>query len=170
MHASSLRGLELLIDVTHALERHIRTKQSIDKCEKRTGGHLVSSDLIAGVEEKKRDDNGAEQVHDRRGDDGSAHPAHVIAEQLAGSVAKFTDFEIFHSESFDDAISTDCFLEYLAQVGKTGLAVFRGTADLATKFADGNDDKREEHGRGERHFPVKPKEHADENDETEARF
>src|SRR4029077_19229043 len=30
LHARSLRGLELLIDVAHALERHIRTKQSID--------------------------------------------------------------------------------------------------------------------------------------------
>ena len=124
----------------------------------------MNPDLIAGVEEKKRDDDGTEQVHDRRSDDRSAHPAHVIAEQLAGGVTEFADFEVFHTERFDDAVAGGGLLENLAEVGKTGLAVLRRTADLAAKFSDRNNDQRKEDGGGQRHFPVQPKEHADEND------
>ena len=86
--------------------------------------------MIARVEKQKWDDDGAKQVHDWRSDDGSAYPAHVVAQQLASGVAKFADFEIFHSESFDDTISSGRFLQNLAKVGKASLAVFRGAPDF----------------------------------------
>ena len=98
----------------------------------------------------------------------AAHPAHVVAQQLASGVAEFADFEIFHSESFDDAISSGGFLQNLAEVGKASLAVFRGTPNFAAKFSNRDDDKREEHNGGQGHFPVQPKEDTDENDEAES--
>jgi hypothetical protein len=129
---------------------------------------VVGSDLIAGVEQEERDNDSAEQVHDRRSDDGGANPAHIVAEEAAGSVAEFRGFEILHAEGLYDAVAGRGFLKDLAEVGEASLAVFRRAPDFAAKFADGNDDEREEHGGGERHFPIQPEEHAYKNSEAEA--
>jgi hypothetical protein len=40
--------------------------------------------------------------------------------------------------------------------------------DFAAKFSDENNHKRKEDGGGHRHFPVQPREDADENDQTES--
>src|SRR5258708_35944914 len=76
--------------------------------------------LIAGEEDEYRNDDSSEQVHHRRGDDGGADPAHVLAEKAAGGLAKLGDFEAFHAEGCDHAISDDGFLENLAESAEGG--------------------------------------------------
>src|SRR5690348_7399334 len=124
-------------------------------------------DLIAGIEEQKRNHNGTEQIHYRRGDGSSAHPAHVVAKQPAGSLAEFPNLEVLHSESLHNAIAAYGLLQNLTQVAEAGLAVFRGTPDLATEFTDRNDDDGQEDGGGKSHFPIQANEDSHENDEAE---
>src|SRR5580693_7196947 len=97
----------------------------------------MNSDLIARVKKKERDNDGTEQIHDRRGDDGGANPAHVFAQQLACRVAKLANFEVFHSEGFDHAVAGGRFLKDLAEIAEASLTVLDGAADLAAKLAHG---------------------------------
>ena len=86
----------------------------------------------------------------------------------AFGVLKFSDFKIFHSEGFHDTVASRGFLKNLAEIGKTGLAVLRGTSNFARKLANRKGDERKKNGGGERHFPVHPKKHADQDDQAES--
>ena len=88
-----------------------RTKQA-----DRQPPHL---NFIARVQQNHAEHRCAEQVHQWRRHQESAHPAHILPQQFSGSLAELADFESFHSERFHHAVAADCFLEDLAQVGKS---------------------------------------------------
>ena len=154
LRAGALRGLELLIDRAHALERRVGLEQREDKGEEYAERHDAAMNLIAGDEDQHGDHDRAEQVHHRRSDDGGAHPAHVFAQQAARGFLELRDLERLHAEGFDDAIAGDGLLKDLAEFAEARLAVFGGAANLAAELADGKHDQRQENDRAQRHAPV----------------
>src|SRR5258708_36643039 len=94
----------------------------------------MQSNLLPGVQEKQRNGDGAEEVHERSGDHRGTHPAHVFAEQSLRGFAEFANFKVFHAEGFDNAIAADGLLQDLAQVAEAGLAVLRRPANPAAGF------------------------------------
>ena len=167
LRAHTQHSLELLIDIAGSLDGHVGTEHGIQEGEELAFGHELVADLIARIEKQKRDGDGAQEIHQRSGDDRSADPAHVFAKQAASRFPELGDFEGFHSESFDDAIAGDCFLKDLAEFAEAGLAVFGGATNLAAEFIDRKDDHGEEHDRAQGHSPVQRKNDHDEDEEGE---
>ena len=79
--------------------------------------------LVTRDEDEHGDDDGAEEIHDRRSDNRGADPAHVFAKQAASRFTELGDFEGFHAESFDHAIARNRFLKDLAEFTEAGLTV-----------------------------------------------
>src|ERR1700732_1621055 len=107
LSARALGSLKLLIDGAHAFQRSVGLEQRKDEGEEDAQGHGTMTNLIAREQDQDGDDDGAEEIHDRGGDYGGAHPAHVFAEQAARSLLKLGDFKTFHAEGLDDAVSCD---------------------------------------------------------------
>src|SRR4029077_7990618 len=152
--AGALRILKLLIDLADALQGHISVEHGVEKSQKNTGRHALSFDLIACIQEEKRNDDGAEQIHQRRGGHRGTHPAHALAQQAARGLAEFAELEVLHAEGLDHAISAYRLLQNLAELAETALAVFGRLADLSAKFADGKNDQGKHHADGQRHLPI----------------
>src|SRR5580704_3604997 len=164
LRAGALRGLALLINGAHALERCVGLEQRENKGEEDTERHDAAMNLIACDQNEHGDHDRAEQIHHRRCDDSGADPAHVFAEQPARSFLELRDLERFHTESFDDAIAGDRLLNNLSEFAEARLAVFGGTANFATEFADRQHNQRQKNDRAERHAPVQGDNDGDEDD------
>ena len=80
---------------------------------------------------------GAEQVHQRSGDDARRAPS--ACSRAADGERLSRNLRISKSsmpKAFTTRLPLDGFLQNLAQLAETGLAVFRGTANFAAEFAD----------------------------------
>ncbi len=121
--------------------------------------------MIARVEKQKRDGDGAQEIHQRSGDDRSANPAHVFTEKPARRFAELANLEILHPEGFYDAIAADRFLQNLAQVAQACLTVFRGAPDFAAELIYRPGDERQQQPATEGHSPIDTQEHGNKNDE-----
>src|SRR5262249_16764553 len=125
------------------------------------------ANLVASVEKKQGDGQRTNEVHQRRSDGSSANPAHVLTEQAAGGFGKFSDFEIFHAEGFNDAVAAGGFLQDLCYVAKAEMRVFSGAANLTAKFVDRQNDQGEQNTSRECHLPVDNEENGDEDEKSE---
>lgn len=159
--------LEELIDAAEPFHGLVNFEKRIDEGEEHALGHEVVFNLIAGVKNEERENDGGENVHDRRSSNVGAHPAHIFAQELASGFAEAADFEALHAEGFHDAIAGDGFLKDMAQVGEADATGFRGTADFFAKAADGDDDQRDENRGAESEFPIDGEQDGDEGDERE---
>src|SRR5262249_49145852 len=146
----------------------VRLEQREDKSEEDAERHDAAMDLIARDENQHGNHDRAEQVHHRRGDDGSANPAHIFAKEAAGGFLELRDFKALHAEGFYDAIAGDGFLNDLAELTETRLAALGGATDFPAELTDGKDDERQENDRVKRHAPVESDDDSDEDDEREA--
>ncbi len=167
LHARALRVLELLINLADALHRHVGVEHGIKEGQKNTRGHLVGLDLVARVQKEQRDDDGAEQIHERRGGHRGAHPAHAVAQQAARSLTEFPDLEVLHAEGLHHAVAAHGLLQNLAELAEAALAAFRGVADFSAEFSDRKNDQRKHHGYGERHLPIDIEHHRNKDNQRE---
>src|SRR6266852_7714831 len=167
LRADSAHRLKLLIDVACALQRHVSIEHRVEKSKELAFGHALEVNLLPRIQEKQRNGDGAEEVHERAGDDRRTHPAHVFAEQSLRSFAEFANFEIFHAKRFDNAIAADSLLQDLAQVAQARLAVLRGAANLAAEFVVRPRDQRQQDSAAQRHFPIDAEQHSQEDNERE---
>src|ERR1700687_492777 len=154
LRARSLRELKLLVHLADALQGHVGIKHGKKKRYKNSRRHQAVLDLIAGIQNEQRDNQGAQQIHHRSGCRRGANPAHILTQQPLRRMLEFGDFEIFHSEGLHDAVPADGLLQDLAQVSQSGLAIFRRAANLLSQFAHRHDDQRHQDGRALRHLPV----------------
>jgi hypothetical protein len=123
--------------------------------------------LISRVQQKKRDNQGAEHVHHRRGNHRGPYPAHVFAQEPPGGVTELGDLEAFHAEGFDHAVSGYRFLKNLTKITQPGLTILGRAPDLTAKFVYRKNHEGEKHGRAQRHSPVQTEDHGDEDQERE---
>ncbi len=165
--AGALRILKLLINLADALQRHVGVEHGVKKGQKNAGRHLAGLDLVARVQKEQRNDDGAEQVHQRRGGHRGAHPAHALAQQAARSLAELADLEILHAEGFDHAVSADRLLQNLAELAEAALAAFRGVTDLSAEFSDGKNDQGKHHAHSEGHLPIDVEHHREKDNQRE---
>ncbi len=166
LHARSLRELKLLVHLADALQRHIRIKHGKKKGNKNSGGHQAMLDLIAGIQNEQRDNQGAQQIHDWPSGDRRANPAHIFAQQPLRRVFELEDFEVLHAEGLHDAVAAHGLLQDLAEVPKPALAVFRRAPNLLPQFSDRHNDQRYQNGCSKRHLPI---EHDDDRHKHEQR-
>ena len=128
----------------------------------------MQANLVACVEQEKRNDNGSQHIHERRCNDSGANPAHILAQQSARGFLEFADLEVFHAEGFDDAVASGRFLQNLAKIAKPQLAVFCRATNPSRKFANGENNERQQDSRCQGHFPVDDQKDGDENEKREA--
>ena len=165
LRAHTQHSLELLIDIAGSLDGHVGTEHGIQEGEELAFGHELVADLIARIEKQKRDGDGAQEIHQRSGDDRSADPAHVFTEKPARRFAELANLKILHAEGFYDAITADRFLQNLAKVAQACLTVFRGAPDFAAELVYRPSDKRQQEAATEGHSPIDPQQHGNKNDE-----
>ena len=145
---------EELIDAAHALDGLVDAEERVDIGNKGAHGELAILDAVAGIKQKQRKNDSAEQIHQRAIGGPGANPAHVFSQQAAGGGTELRDFEVLHSKGLHHAVAGDGLLENLAEVGEAGLAFLDRVADLAAEPADRDDHQRQKHDGDEREFPV----------------
>src|SRR5215510_2648038 len=112
------------------------------------------SELVGGVEQMQSDDDGLEQVHQRRSDHLRADPAHGFAEEPSSRSAELTRFGIFHTEGLDDAVPGYGLLQDLIEFAEFRLTTFDRTPDAPAQFADVPQDHRKEDATSQSQFPI----------------
>ena len=95
-------------------------------------------------------------------------PAHGLAQKPPGSRLKISNLEIFHAESFYDAVAADGLLKNLRKFAKAGLAGLHRVANAAAQFADGPNRQRKKDGTGKRHPPIDVQQNRQEDREQES--
>ena len=73
---------------------------------------------LSAVEQQQRDRDGAERVHQRRGDGLDGDRTHVSREQPVGCAAKAVDLPALHAECLHDRIAHDGFLHDVLDLGQ----------------------------------------------------
>ncbi len=136
LRGGAVRLLELLVDAAHPFYGFVCLEQGVNKRAEGARGHHARSDLAARIEQNKRDDHRAQQIHQRRSDHKRTNPAHVFPQQPAGPFFEPGDLEALHAKRLHHAIAAERLLQNLAELAETRLARFHRAANAFAEFAD----------------------------------
>ena len=124
-------------------------------------------DLIAAVEDDRRDAEAAEEFHEGAGDGVDRNRLQVEAEEPFVLPGKPLVFILFHAEGLDDPGSRDRLLEEGRQAPQGDLGPRRHLPHLLAELGDGIDGEREDEHGDDGQLPVPVEDDEDETDQRE---
>ncbi len=129
--------LEVVVVGAEAADGVVHLEERDDEGEEGAFGHSAVADFVAADPEECRDGDGADEVHQRRGDGLSAHGAEVGAEEFLRCLAEANELPELHVEGLHDAIAGNGFVKDVLDVGEFVLAAAGGAADIAADADNG---------------------------------
>src|SRR5690242_9723432 len=100
--------------------------------------------LVPSHQEKKRDSDRTQDIHQWRANRRCRDRAQIRAEQALGSFAETGNLPGFHTERFYDAIAGDGFMEDVLHVGELILSFSSSGTDTTPNTDRREDDDRDE--------------------------
>src|SRR5262245_14019786 len=101
------RLLKIVVEEGKLADGIIKLEHRDNECVEGTGAEDAGVNLIAPQQKQQRDSNGAEQIHERRTERGSAHPAQICAEEPLGSLTKTPALPALHTEGLHNSVASN---------------------------------------------------------------
>ena len=113
-------------------DRIVELEYGNDENEKVAGGHPSVDNLLAAKQQKQRNCNGAENIHERGTDRCGSNRSQVGSEKALCCITKAREFPSFHTEGLHDAVAGDSLVKNVLDIRQLVLPTTRSTAHPPT--------------------------------------